>query len=377
MNTVLVRYGDIGTKSEPVRGNMISVLRQRVQDRLEYEDLEFRTVRQGTGRIIVETGQAKEAAELISEVPGVSSSSPAVVTDPDLTSIKQASKEFEVGETFGVAANRSGEHDFDSRDIQIELGSFVEENTGASVDLDEPETLVEVDLRRDKAYLFTERFEGPDGLPVGIGDSVAALISGGIDSPVAAYEVMTRGCDILPIYFYNKPIAAEDHLLRLISVLKKLKRFHPSKKWSFYVVDMEEVNQELMNVERGRMVLHRQIMFKVAERIAEKEGLAGLVTGEVIGQKSSQTPSNLEITTSVVDKPIFRPLVSSSKKSITRRAREICTFEEAAIDSACSTMAPDNPATSISNQDLRKLENEVEIEELVEKAFTSAEKRNL
>jgi thiamine biosynthesis protein ThiI len=377
MNTVLVRYGDIGTKSEPVRGNMISVLRQRVQDRLEYEDLEFRTVRQGAGRIIVETGQAKEAAELISEVPGVSSSSPAVVTDPDLTSIKQASKEFEVGETFGVAANRSGEHDFDSRDIQIELGSFVEENTGASVDLDEPETLVEVDLRRDKAYLFTERFEGPDGLPVGIGDSVAALISGGIDSPVAAYEVMTRGCDILPIYFYNKPIAAEDHLLRLISVLKKLKRFHPSKKWSFYVVDMEEVNQELMNVERGRMVLHRQIMFKVAERIAEKEGLAGLVTGEVIGQKSSQTPSNLEITTSVVDKPIFRPLVSSSKKSITRRAREICTFEEAAIDSACSTMAPDNPATSISNQDLRKLENEVEIEELVEKAFTSAEKRNL
>lgn len=377
MNRVLVRYGDIGTKSEPVRGNMTSVLRQRVEDRLEYENIEFEKVKKGTGRIIVFTKKAEEVAKIVSELPGVASSSPALVTESELESIKQASEGFEIGETFGVAANRSGQHSFDSRDVQIELGSFIEEKTGASVDLDNPDTLVEVDIRKDEAYVFTQRFDGPDGLPVGVSESLATLVSGGIDSPVAAYEVMTRGCDIMPIYFYNKPIAAEDHLLRLKSVLKKLERFHPSKKWHFYVVDMEEVNQELMNVKRGRMLIHRKIMFKVSEKIAEKEGLPGLVTGEAIGQKSSQTPSNLELTSSTVDKPIFRPLITSKKDSIAERARYINTFEDAAIDSACSTMAPDNPATSISEEDLGRLEKQVNIDELVQKAFESAEKREL
>ena len=377
MNRVLARYGDIGTKSEPVRSNMVSVLRQRIQDRLEYGSIEFEKVKHDNGRIIVLTNKAQKVAKIVAEIPGVSSSSPAVVTEPDLEGIKKGSKDFEIGETFGVDANRSGEHDFDSRDIQIELGSLIEDRSGASVDLDNPDTLVEVDLRKDEAYVFKQRFEGPDGLPVGSSDSLAALISGGIDSPVAAYEVMTRGSDILPIYFYNKPIAAEDHLLRLTSVLGKMEKFHPSKKWYFYVVNMDEVNQELMKVGRGRMLIHRKIMLKVSEKIAEKEGLSGMVTGEAIGQKSTQTPSNLELTTSAVDKPVFRPLLTSDKDNIVERARQINTFEEASINSACSTMAPDSPATSISEVDLAKLEIEVDIGKRVQKAYDSIEKREL
>lgn len=377
MDRVLVRYGDIGTKSEPVRSNMINVLRQRVQDRLEYENIDFEKVKHQKGRIIVLTEETLRAAKIISELPGVASVSPALRAKPEMESIKKASKDFEVGDTFGIAANRSGEHEFDSRDICTELGSFIEERTGASVDLDNPDTLVEVDLRENEAYLFKNRFNGPNGLPVGVSGGLAALISGGIDSPVAAYEVMTRGCDILPIYFYNKPIAAEDHLIRLKSVLKKLERFNPSKKWYFYVVDMEEVNQELMRIERGRMILHRKIMFRVAEKIAQKEGLPGLVTGEAIGQKSSQTPSNLELTSSAIEKPVFRPLIGSEKASITERARQINTFEDAKIDSACSTMAPDSPATSIRQEDLDKLEKKADIDVLVEKAFESAEKKLL
>jgi len=140
---------------------------------------------------------------------------------------------------------------------------------------------------------------------------------------------------------------------------------------------MEEINQELMKIERGRMLIHRKIMFKISEMIVQKEGLSGLVTGEAIGQKSSQTPSNLELTSSAIEKPVFRPLVSSEKSSIVKRARQINTFEEASIDSACSTMAPESPATSIRPEELAKIEQSIKIEDLVKKAFESAEKRQL
>ena len=153
MDRVLVRYGDIGTKSQPVRGNMLDNLRQRVQDRLEYEGIDFDKVKYKRGRIIALTSEANEAAKAVSELPGVKSCSPAKVTDPTLKSIKETCENLEVGESFGVRANRSGDHDFNSKDIQIEIGSLIESRTGAIVDLDNPDTLVEVDLREDEGFV--------------------------------------------------------------------------------------------------------------------------------------------------------------------------------------------------------------------------------
>ncbi len=372
----LVRYSEIGTKSNYVKNKMEKVLRQRIVDRLEHEGIDYDKVNILEGRILVQE-TSEEAAEAISTVPGVASVSPARKTEADIESIKEVVRDLQIGETFGIEPNRAGEHSFSSQDIAREIGSFVEKEHGSSVDLDNPETWLGIDIRYNDVYVFTERYEGTKGYPVGTEDTLAALISGGIDSPVAAYEVMKRGCDVIPIYFYNKPIAAEDHLMRFRASAKKLKKFHPAKKWEAYIVDMEEVNQELLEIERGRMVLHRKIMFQVAEKIAEKEGLKGLVTGESIGQKSSQTPSNLEFTSASTEKPIHRPLLSWNKSRITEEAREIDTFEEASIDSACSTMAPENPATSMKRGELEKLEEEVRIDELVEKAFENAEKTEL
>jgi len=373
---ILVRYSEIGTKSNYVKNKMEKVLRQRVVDRLEYEEVDHGTVSVLDGRILVEDTE-REAAEVLSTLPGVASTSPARKTEADIESIKEVVKELKVDETFGVDPNRAGDHSFSSQDVAREVGAFVEKEHGSKVDLDDPDTWIGIDVRYSDAYVFTETFEGPRGYPVGTEDTMAALVSGGIDSPVASYEVMKRGCDVLPIYFYNKPVAAEDHLLRFRASVKKLKKFHPSKKWRGYIVDMEEVNRELMEIERGRMVLHREIMFRVAEKIAEKEGLKGLVTGESIGQKSSQTPSNLEFTSSSIDKPVHRPLLSWNKSDITEEAREIGTFEEASIDSACSTISPERPATSMGRKKLEKLQEEVGVDELVEKAFENAEKTEL
>lgn len=376
MDILIVRYSEIGSKSGSVRAQMVKVLRQRVEDRLEYEEADYDKVKDVPGRVIVEAGKPAELAGEIADIPGVASVSPAYETGPDIGSIKEEAEKIEVGDSFGVRTNRSGDHSFDSRDVNREVGSHIEEQSGAEVDLDEPDTWIDIDVRRDTAYVFSERIEGPGGLPVGSRDTVAALVSGGIDSPVAAYEIMTRGADIIPVYFYNRPVAAEDHLLRFRSILEELEKFNPGKKWEYYLVDMEEVNQELLEeVETGRMVVHRRIMFRVAEKIAEKEGLRGLMTGESMGQKSSQTPKNLEATTQAVDMPVHRPLLTQSKEDITEEARRIGTLEDANIESACTSLSPDNPATRIKDRKLEKIEDKVDVEKLVDRALQNAEKK--
>lgn len=372
----VIRYGEIGTKSKRVQKQLIQTLRQRVEERIEYQGLEYKKVSRRQGRIIAYVENAEKTADILRNVPGVKTVSPAKKTEPDLEAIRKASEEFEYGETFGVDPN-TGNTELSTPEIAEEIGAYVQELTGAEVDLDNPDTWLGVDVRKDEAYIFTEKFEGPGGFPTATNGNYLTLISGGIDSPVAAYEMMTRGADITPIYFYNKPIAAPDHLMRFKASTKKLKKFHPSKKWEAYIIDMEEVNEELMDIGRGRMVVHREIMFKVAEKIAEREGLNGLVTGESLGQKSSQTSSNLELTSSAIDTPVFRPLLTWDKNSISQRARKIGTFEEAEIKSACRSLSPENPATILDRKRLENLEREVDIDSLVEGALNSVKKERI
>ncbi|MFB6175210.1 MAG: tRNA uracil 4-sulfurtransferase ThiI [Candidatus Nanohalobium sp.] len=368
----VARYGEIGTKSGRVQKNMEAVLRQRVNDKLEHEGLQPEKVYTRESRIIAEVEDNKEAANAVQLLPGIKSCSPAYQTEPDLEQVKDASEKFEYGETFGVDPH-TGNTELSSRKIAEEIGEHVENFSGAGVDLDNPDTWLRVDMRNQEAYVFTEKLEGPGGFPSGTNGKYAALVSGGIDSPVAAYETMTRGADIVLVYFYNRPIAAEDHLMRFRAAAEKLKNFHPGKKWKAYRVDMEDVNKRLMEVQRGRMVMHRIIMFRVAEKIAEKEGLNGIITGESLGQKSSQTAENLQATTQSIDTPVLRPLIAMDKDSITQKAREIDTFEEAKINSACRSLSPEQPATRLKDEKLDELVSMIEEEGLAEEAWRSTD----
>lgn len=378
LRQLLVRYGEIGSKSYNVKKRMVQTLRQRVADRLSYEGIGFRKVSVKDGRVIARGLDASEAAEHISELPGVSTVSPAERCEKDLEAIKQAASGLEVGESFGVETKRSVDTDFDSMDVNREVGSKIESGTGAEVELESPDTWIRVEVREQDAYVFTEKIRGPDGFPAGSSGSLAALVSGGIDSPVAAYEAMTRGAEITPIYFYNKPLAAEDHLLRFEQVIKKLRRFNPSKGWHYFLVDMEKINQELLEeVDRGRMLLHRRVMFEVAEKIAVEEGLQGILTGESIGQKSSQTVSNLSATSGHLSLPVHRPLLTYSKKDIVEKSRELGTYKLSEIDSACRSLSPDQPATAMSAEELSKIQKRFDMEEKVSKAVKDAKKHSV
>lgn len=373
MDHVLVRYSAIGTKSEPVARRMRSRLRERVAERLAYEALEAPSIENIPGRILVATPAADAAARALAELPGVASTSPADRVEVDFDAIAAATDDLAIEPPFAVRVNTAGDQPFESEALERDLGARIQERTQAAVDLESPTTTVEVDVRDAGAFVFTERYPGPGGFPVGSQEPLVTLISGGIDSPVAAAEVMERGSDIEPVYFYNRPMAAGDHVARFEAALSKLVRLHPAKPWRYHLVDLGPVNETLTAVGTGRMILHRRVLFRVAEHIASETDAVGLVTGEAIGQKSSQTPTNLALTGAAVDLPVHRPLLTAPKEEIADRARELGTFEDAVVDAACRTIAPDNPTPRLGENRLAALEADVEIDRLVEAAIEGIE----
>lgn len=377
MESVLVRYSEIGTKSDRVQRAMLDQLRTRISERLAFEDIHPSGIRIIPGRIVINTTKTTEAAQIVCELPGVRSTSPAIKTDATIPAITQATNQFQINESFGVKTNRVGDHSFSSTDINNKVGAHIQNTTGTEVDLDNPNHWIEIDIRDDTAFVFTHRCDGPGGLPVGSQAPLAALISGGIDSPVAAHAVMTRGSDITPIYFYNKPLAAGDHVGRFEAALRKLRRFNPAKNWYYYLVDMESVNTSLMKIESGRMLLHRAVMFGVAAHISREDDLSGIVTGESIGQKSSQTTANLQITTQTIQDPIYRPLLTWQKEEIIQRAEELGTFEDAVINSACKSLAPSSPATQLSQSRFEELVDTVDLTALINTAIDQTDRMSL
>jgi thiamine biosynthesis protein ThiI len=365
MDHVIARYGEIGVKSKGVRKRMIALLKKRIKQSLEYHGMEHEFLEKVQGRIVIKIEHAEEASAIVAEIPGVVSASPAIRTTPVLESIKKASDNIDIKEDFGVRVNRVGNCGETSGNIERIVGERVQKRSNAKVNLKNPETWIEIDVREEHAFIFSKKDLGCGGFPIGSEGALATLISGGIDSPVAAYEVMTRGCDITPIYFYNRPIASEDHIARVEEVLKILARFHPLKRWYYYRIDMQEANTKLMTIERGRMVLHRMIMFRIAEEIALKENLNGIVTGEAIGQKSSQTPENMAVTSAEIRLPVLRPLLTKRKEEIVESAKKIGTFESSMIKSACATMAPRKPATSMKKEEIDILKEKINFEELI------------
>ncbi len=369
MDSVLARYSEIGTKSDRVQRSMIDQLQNRISERLAYEAIEPASICSIPGRIVIKSANAHRLGRIISEVPGVKSTSPAIETTATISAIKTATQQIEIGQSFGVKTNRVGNHPFASTDVNDEVGAHIQSNTGADVDLESPDTWVEIDVRDDTAFVFTQRTDGLGGFPVGSQDPVLALISGGIDSPVAAHAMMTRGSDVIPMYFYNKPLAAGDHVGRFEAALQKLRRFHPGKEWFYYLVDMEYINPKLMDIGTGRMLLHRAIMFGVATHFVTEKNLSGIVTGESIGQKSSQTTANLHVSSRTVQEPIYRPLLTVQKEEIIERAKSLGTFEDAVVNSACKSLAPTPPATHLSKARFNELAQTLDLDSLITKAI--------
>jgi len=356
-DVVVVRHGEIGTKSEHVGAKMERRLRENLAAVLADRGVDAE-IEQRRFRLRLHTDEPEAATAAAADTFGVVSASPAVRVEPTIEAVCEAltaaAREGYDGGSFAVSARRAGvesAHPFSSTDIEREGGSAVwdaAEETGVEpeVDLDDPDTEFFVDCREDDALVFLEKRAGPGGLPLGTQDPVVALMSGGIDSPVAAWELMKRGAPVIPLYVDLGDYGGVDHRARAVSTTETLARYAPDRDMRLRIAPAGEAVAAIAEtVDVGRMLVLRRFMLRVAAAVADERDAVGVVTGEAVGQKSSQTTANLAVTSAAVDLPVHRPLLTVDKTDITARADEIGTFGESTIPAGCDRLAPDYPET--------------------------------
>ena len=356
-DVVLVRHGDLNTKSTQVKRYMEGILVENVEALLSDRELPGEIEKRWNRPLIHTTEDAvEEATETAADAFGVVSASACLTVPPDLEAIREALVETARacydGGSFAVDARRSEKHlPFTSADVAIEGGDAireaVEDEFEPEVDLEDPDVTFGVEVREETAFVYLETVPGPGGLPLGSQAPMVALVSGGIDSPVAAYETMRRGAPVTPVYVDLGAYGGPDHEARAYETVRSLARYAPNFEMDVYRVPSGEAVTTLVeNMEEGRMLSLRRFFYRIAECIAQRADASGIVTGEVIGQKSSQTAQNIGVTSRVTDLPIHRPLLTWDKQDIVARAREIGTFTDSTIDAGCNRLAPDRAETN-------------------------------
>jgi thiamine biosynthesis protein ThiI len=267
--------------------------------------------------------------------------------------------------SFAFRVKRVGNHPFNSREKEIELANLVlEPYPNLKIDLDHAELEVSIEIRQDRCYLFTTVEEGPGGLPAGVEGTLVALVSGGIDSPVASYMMMKRGCRIIPIYVALDSFLTEKHIARAEQVIECLRQYQPDIELHVISDDyLIRAKQALVarKLEKYTCVFCKRRMYRLATKFAEEVGALGIVTGESLGQVASQTLDNMTVLTNATTMPIHRPLIGLDKTEIISIARKIGTFEDSIAKAGGCGAVPKMPCTKAKLELVQEIEEEIGI----------------
>jgi thiamine biosynthesis protein ThiI len=255
--------------------------------------------------------------------------------------------------------------------VERALGERVVAATGWKVNLSNPALTLWVEALATHALVYADREPGAGGLPAGTGGKVVCLLSGGIDSPVAAWRMMRRGCTVLFVHFHAYPIlsiASQEKARELTKILCRRQL-----KARLFLVPFGELHQQdvLAVPPPLRVVIYRRFMVRIAEAIARRNNALALVTGDVIGQVASQTLENIAAVSQVSTMPILRPLVSCDKEEITADARELGTYETSILEDqdCCTLFTPELPSTRTTLRSVEEAEQVLDVDALVEMAL--------
>jgi len=277
--------------------------------------------------------------------------------------------------TFRLSARRSDKRfPLTSPEIEREVGGRIKEARGWTVNLSDPAFTIHVETLANEAFYFFGKERGAGGLPSGSSGKVACLLSGGIDSPVAAWRMMRRGCRVLFVHFHSYPILSRASQDKARQLARSLTRFQYRSQ--LFLVPFGEIQQQVVLAVAPplRVVIYRRLMMRIAERVARLHRAQALVTGDVVGQVASQTLENMATIGDVVTLPVLRPLVGMDKEEITAEAERLGTYPISIIpdQDCCTLFTPRHPATKAKRHEVERAEAGLPVEEIVNGAVKAA-----
>ena len=382
---VVVHYGEVGLKggNRPI---FEKTLIENISRALA--GLHIKAVRKLYGRLVVDLAPEspwEEVRQRLGRVCGVVNFSPAHRVEATLEDIEAAVDEATsqyAFDSFRVQTKRADKtFALNTPELNAHIGARVQAATGAAVDLsDAADLTLLIEIVSGTALVACERHPGPGGLPVGVSGRVACMLSGGIDSPVAAYTMLKRGCRVDFIHFHSYPYTDRASVDKVLEVAELLTRFQ--NRTSVSLVPFAEVQQRIVaeTPARFRIILYRRFMVRISEAIAQRLGAKALVTGESLGQVSSQTLTNITtIEAAAAAMPILRPLIGMDKQEIINLARAIGTYEVSIQphDDCCSFLMPRRPATRSTPEELEAAEAALDVEALVSMSLEGVETKRL
>ena len=381
---LIVRCGEVALKGMN-KPYFERILTERIKKRLNLSGIEGADVRRHEGLIFVRFDKGLEyeaVAKEISKVFGVASISPAVEAESDLDAIGEEAVKVMMDlirdrgiKTFKAEAKRADKNfPVTSPEIARIIGAKILKGCKVlKVDVHNPDVLIHVDLRHDKSYIYTDKLAGFGGLPLGTNGKGMILLSGGIDSPVAAWMMAKRGMIIEAVHFHSYPYTsprAQQKVEELAGIVASY-----CGNFKLHVINILPIQEEIVkNCPEAETTIHvRRFMMRIAEKIAEKNKCMMLITGENLGQVASQTAEALVVTDNVVKMPVMRPLIAMDKVDIMAKAEEIGTFETSIepYEDCCTVFLPKHPTTKPKLEKIEASEKSLDVEALVKAAVES------
>jgi thiamine biosynthesis protein ThiI len=378
MDSIVVHYQEIALKGKNrpwFLGRLVRNLKRATSD------LDVIAVRALTGRIEIQLGPGttREAVgERVRRTFGIANYSFAKRTALDIDVIAAAILEDLRDRTchaFRVSARRADKRfPMTSPQIEREIGGRIQQARGWKVDLDDADLTVHIELLTREAFYFFGKERGAGGLPSGTAGRITCLLSGGIDSPVAAYRLLKRGCVATFVHFHSYPILSRASIEKARELVRLLTMFQQRSR--LYLVAFGDIQQQVVLAVPGpmRVIVYRRLMLRIAETIARARGAKALVTGEVVGQVASQTLENLQVIGSVATLPVFRPLIGMDKEEIMDQARRLGTYPISIIpdQDCCTLFTPRNPQTRGRIEQVEAAERALPVDDIVQAAVAAA-----
>ncbi|GBC75771.1 putative tRNA sulfurtransferase [archaeon HR06] len=374
-NCVLIGCGEIALKGPKTRSHYEKFMISNIKDALDYFNIKSEVIKRD-GRLIVETDKVQEASKILLRVFGIEWLSPALkikLKDLEGFIIERAKDLLNGANSFKLEINRVGKHDFTSLDLAKKLGDLIRRALNVKVDLKKAERTIYIEIRDEDSFIFLNKFRGYGGLPYGVSGKVLSLISGGIDSPVASFLMMKRGCKVNFLHFHSFRKGKEALDEKMGKILTSLA--YPNLKFEAFFVPSFPFEVEVIKVPQGyRNILFRRFMLRVGEILASKIKAKGLVLGDSLAQVASQTLDSLYALDEAINLPIFRPLIGFNKEEIVNLAKIIGTYEFSIKDyKDCCSLIGRKPNTRPNLEKVKEYENLLNLDKIIKDSLSLIE----